>query len=72
MSYIFDNLQQENKRLFKQLILANNCLKFSIEFISFVESIFSKINFCLEVNDILKYKDYVSKYEAMLKGNYIN
>ena len=65
---IIENLKQENQNVFNQLIFANHCLKYSIEFITFVDSVFNKINEYLEENDISKYKEFVSRYESMLKG----
>ena len=64
-----EKLKQENERLLNKLIFANNCLKYSIEFISFVDLIFNKIKNKIGENDISKYKEYVNKYECMLKGN---
>ena len=66
---IFENLKQENEKLFNKLIFANNCWKYSIEFISFVDLIFNKVKNYLEENDISKYEEYVPTYESMLKGN---
>ena len=73
MSYIenidiLENLKQENERILNKLIFANNCLKYSIEFILFVDSVFNKVNNYLEDNDILKYNEYVSAYKSMLQG----
>ena len=57
MSYIevndiFDDLKQENKRLLKQLLFAEKCLKCLTEFKSFLDLIFNKFNNNLENNDI--------------------
>ena len=42
VTYILENLKQENKCLFSKLVFANNCLKFSIEFLLFVELLLTR------------------------------
>ena len=65
---ILENLKQQNESLFNNLIFANKCLKYSIEFISFVDLIFKKVDDHIEEKDISKFEKYVSTYESMLKG----
>ena len=66
---IIMNSKQEAEGYFKRIDnLPHKCLKFSIEFKSFVDLIFNKINNYLEDNDILKYKEFVSNYETLLNG----
>ena len=65
---IFDDLKEENKRLFNELLFADKCLKFLTEFKSFVDLVINKINNYLEENDILKYREFCSTYETIITG----
>ena len=68
---ILEKLKQENEKLFKKLIFANNCLKFSIDFILFVNTVFNKIENYLEDNDVTKYREFVFRYVTIMKGKNI-
>ena len=65
---IFDELKEENKRYLNELLFADKCLKCLTEFKSFVDLVINKINNYLEVNDILKYREFCSTYEMILNG----
>lgn len=65
---ILENCEEVNKLLSSKLIFANSCVKFSIELISHIDTIFNKIYEYLDENDILKYNEYVSNYKLMLIG----
>ena len=69
---IFDDLKEENKRLLYELLFADKCLKCLTEFKSFVDLVINKINNYLEVNDILKYREFCSTYETILNGMNLN
>ena len=77
MSYIelndiLEELLDENKRLFNELLFANNCLTKFIEFKSFIEIVFNKVNNYLEPNDCRKFKDLNEDIEKTFDGKRIN
>ena len=67
---IFDELFNENKRLLNELLFADKCLKCLTEFKSFVNLVINKINNYLEANDMSKYREFVLRYEEIMKGEY--
>ena len=70
MSYIeindiFDELRDENKRLFNELLSANNLIDILSEFKSFIDSIFNTFN--TDSNNLNKYEELCHKIQEQVK-----
>ena len=70
MSYIeindiFDELRDENKKLFNELLSANNLINILSEFKSFIDSIFNKFN--TDSNNLNKYQELCHKIQEQVK-----
>ena len=70
MSYIeindiFDELRDENKRLFNELLSANNLINILSEFKSFIDSIFNTFN--TDSNNLNKYEELCYKIQEQVK-----
>ena len=77
MAYIEINdilveLLDENKRLLNELLFANNCLTKFIEFKSFIEIVFNKVNNYLEPNDCRRFKDLNNDIKKTFDRKQIN
>ena len=69
---ILEELIDENKRLLNDLLFANNCLKKFIEFKSFIEIIFNRVNNYLKPNDRKRFKDLNNDIQKTFDGKQIN
>ena len=63
---VIEELSEENKRLFKELLFANNCLKVLIEFKTFTELLFNTFKYNFSFDDLLKYEGLGRKVEEVL------
>ena len=69
---VLEELNEENKRLFNQLLFADKCLKVLIEFKTFVELNSNRFKLNLEENNKQKYEELSEKVKEVLdeKSNY--
>ena len=64
---IFEEMNEENRRLLNDLIFANECLLKLIKFKTFVELIFDKIRYNLEEFDSKKYQNLNEEVNEVLR-----
>ena len=63
---VFDELTQENNRLFDELIFADKCLTILLEFKTFIELNSDNFKLNLEENNLQKYEDLCEKVNKVL------
>ena len=63
---VVEELSDENKRLLKELLFANKCLKALIEFKTFSELLFNTFKYNFSFDDLLKYEGLGRKVEDLL------